>query len=101
MVFVTKSSALQDFQRGKTCPIGVKQTPFDPPRPPQNYLKPPLTPSVTLPTTNLIPLDILYPQISPNFHQNPQNAKNALKWLQTAKKGPNPGISFFWGMEVS
>ena len=58
MVFVTKSSVLQDFQRGKTCPIGVKQTPFDPPGPPQNSLKAPLTPSVTLPTTNLIPLVI-------------------------------------------
>ena len=41
MVFRTKSIALQDFQRGKTCPIGVKQTPFDPPGSPQNSLKPP------------------------------------------------------------
>ena len=31
MVFGTKSGALQDFQRGKVCAIGVKQTPLDPP----------------------------------------------------------------------
>ena len=27
VVFGTKSGALQDFQRGKKCPMGVKQTP--------------------------------------------------------------------------
>merc|ERR1712055_1003272 len=44
VVFGTKSGAIQDFQRGKKCPIGVKQTPFDPPRPPKtspNHLKTP------------------------------------------------------------
>ena len=30
VLFGTKSGAAQDFQRGKKCPIGVKQTPFDP-----------------------------------------------------------------------
>ena len=44
MVFGTKSGAVQDFQRDKKCPIGVKQTPFDPPRPPQNTPKLPRNP---------------------------------------------------------
>ena len=44
VVFGTKYSALQDFQRGKTCPIGVKQTPLDPPKPPQTAQKLPQTP---------------------------------------------------------
>ena len=44
MVFGTKSGALQPFQRGKTCPIGVKQTPVDPSRPPQTAPKLPHTP---------------------------------------------------------
>ena len=39
VVFGIKFGAIQDFQRGKKCPIGVKQTPFDPPRPPQNTPK--------------------------------------------------------------
>ena len=29
VVFGTKSGAVQDFQRGKKCSIGVKQTPLD------------------------------------------------------------------------
>ena len=28
VVFGTKSGAIQDFQRGKKCPVGVKQTPL-------------------------------------------------------------------------
>ena len=32
VVLGTKSGAIQDFQRGKMCPIGVKQTPLDPPK---------------------------------------------------------------------
>ena len=43
VVFGTKSGVIQDFQRGKMCPIGVKQTPSDPPRPTQNPLELPKT----------------------------------------------------------
>ena len=46
VVFGIKFGAIQDFQRGKKCPIRVKQTPLDPPRPPKtppNPLKPPQT----------------------------------------------------------
>ena len=66
MVLGTKSGAIQDFQWGKTGLIGVKQTPPWPtqtpqntPKPPQNSPKPSQTQSLTLPTTNLIPLVIL------------------------------------------
>ena len=31
VVFGTKSGAVQDIQRGKKCPIGIKQTTADPP----------------------------------------------------------------------
>ena len=39
VVFGTKSGGIQDFQRGKMCPIGVKQTPPDPPKTPLNSPK--------------------------------------------------------------
>ena len=87
MVFGTKSSALQDFQRGKKCPIGVKQTPFDPPGPHQNSLKPPLTPSVTLPTTNLIPLVILKLTSTPNTPKSPPKPQKCQKLPKMAKNG--------------
>ena len=35
VVLGTKSGTVQDFQRGKKCPIWVKQTTLDPPRAPQ------------------------------------------------------------------
>ena len=37
VVFGTKSGGIQDFQRGKMCPIGVKQTPQTPPEPPKKH----------------------------------------------------------------
>ena len=40
VMFGTKLGAVQDFQRGKKCPIGVKQTPKDPPRPSHNQYNP-------------------------------------------------------------
>ena len=40
MVFGTKSGALQEFQGGKMRPIGVKQTPLDPPRPSRSPVLP-------------------------------------------------------------
>ena len=51
VVFGTKSGALQDFQRGKKHPTGVKQTPLDPPRPPKTPPNPLKTPP-NLPKTN-------------------------------------------------
>ena len=50
--FGTKSGAVQDFQRGKKCSLGVKQTPFDPPRPPKtppNSLETPPNPIINPP----------------------------------------------------
>ena len=38
VVFGTKSDAVQDFQKSRTCPIEVKQTPLDPPKHPQNII---------------------------------------------------------------
>ena len=38
VVLGTKSGAVQDFQRGKKSPIGVKQTPLDPPKHPQAHI---------------------------------------------------------------
>ena len=51
VVFGTKSGAIQDFQRGKKCPIRVKQTPLDPPRPPKTPPNPLKTPP-NLPKSN-------------------------------------------------
>ena len=87
LVLGTKSSALQDFQRGKKCPIGIKQTPFDLPGPPQNSLKPPLTPSVTLPTTNLIPLVILKLTSTPKSPKSPPKPQKCQKRPKMAKNG--------------
>ena len=54
VVFGTKFGPVQDFQRGKKCPLGVKQTlldplyaplrPPNPPNPPSNLLKNPPNP---------------------------------------------------------
>ena len=51
VVFGTKSGAIQDFQRGKKCPVGVKQTPLGPPRPPKTPPNPLETPP-NLPKSN-------------------------------------------------
>ena len=64
VVFGTKSGAIQDFQRGKKHPIGVKQTPLDPPKPPKtptNTLKNPPT------SLNLI-IDPYHNQPNPSSH---------------------------------
>ena len=58
VVFGTKSGVIQGFHRGKKCPIGVKQTPLDPPRLPKTPSKPPKTQLLTLPGAYLIPLAI-------------------------------------------
>ena len=59
VLFGTKFGAVQDFERGKKCPIGVQETPPRLPQTTQTPTKPPQTPSVTLLKTNFIPLVIL------------------------------------------
>ena len=44
VVFGTKSVPVQDFQRGKKCLRGFKQTPLDPLKHPQTPLKTPANP---------------------------------------------------------
>ena len=44
VVFGIKSGVVQDFQRGKKCPGGFKQTPLDPLKHPQTPLKTPPNP---------------------------------------------------------
>ena len=44
VVFGTKSGAAQDFQRGKKCPRGFKQTPLHPLKHPQTPIKTPPNP---------------------------------------------------------
>ena len=56
VVFETKSGAVFDFQRGKKCPIGVKQTPSGALQTPLEPPGPPQKPLMTVPTTNIIPL---------------------------------------------
>ena len=95
VVFGTKSGTVQDFQRCKKCPIWVKQTTLDPPSDPPNspnHPQAPKTRSVTLPTTNLIPLVILQltntlkiPQISTKTSKMPKTPKNAPKWPKIDK----------------
>ena len=68
VVFGTKSGAIQDFQRSKKYPIGVKQTPLDPPRPPktpQNTLK---TPPNTLKNPLNPIIDPHHNRLNPSSH---------------------------------
>ena len=63
VVFETKSGAVQDFQRDKKCPVGVKQTPLaplDPQKHPQTPSKPPQTPLNPI-------IDFNYNQYSPSI----------------------------------
>ena len=71
VVFGTTSGAIQDFQRGKKCHIGVEQTPLDSPRPPKippDPHKTPLDPIIDPPYNQLNPSSYL---INHKHHQNP------------------------------
>ena len=69
VVFETKFGAVQDFQMGKHCPVGIKQTPLDPLIPP----KTPLYPLSDPPYNQFNPSSYL---ITHWFSQNhPKNAK--------------------------
>ena len=98
VVFGTKFGAVQDFQRGKMCPIGIQQTPLDPPRPPPRPPKPSKKPQTIKKKTPNPLNDPPYNQFNrssylithrfsqnyPKMQKSPKNAKIA----QNCKNGP-------------
>ena len=84
VVFGTKSYAVIDFQRGKKCPIGVKQTPSGAPQTSPNPPWTPQTPPETI-------FDCPYNQYNPSSylitHQYSQNVQMSSKTKTMPKNG--------------
>ena len=101
VVFGTKFGAVQDFQRGKVCPIGIQQTPLDPPRPPKPSKKPqnhpkkkPPDPLNDPPYNQFNPSSYLithrFSQNYPKMQTSPKNANKSQKCKNSPKLQKRP-----------